>query len=134
MIFKRTQQRYGRTLAPESPYQRAGKMWDERTGSARVQARNWRLMAFGGLHLSSALATGLLWQSVQSRVVPYVVEVDRQGAAQCIAAVGADYQPTDPQIAWHFASLSPMCAGYRLIPCSSAKAGSPPMIMRRTAR
>jgi type IV secretion system protein TrbF len=105
MIFKRTQQRYGRTPAPETPYQRAGQMWDERIGSARVQARNWRLMAFGGLVLSSALATGLLWQSVQSRVVPYVVEVDRLGAAQSIAAVGADYQPTDPQIAWHLSKF-----------------------------
>jgi type IV secretion system protein TrbF len=116
MIFKRTQQRYGRTPAPETPYQRAGQMWDDRIGSARVQARNWRLMAFGGLLLSSALATGLLWQSVQSRVVPYVVEVDRLGAAQSIAAVGADYQPTDPQIAWHLAKFIANVRGLSLDP------------------
>src|SRR3546814_11667934 len=45
MRFKRAVQRYGRTPEPATPYQRAGQMWDERIGSARVQARNWRLMA-----------------------------------------------------------------------------------------
>ena len=79
MRFKRAVQRYGRTPEPETPYQRAGQLWDERIGSARVQARNWRLMAFGGLLLSAGLSSGLLWQSMQSRVVPYVVEVDSLG-------------------------------------------------------
>ena len=100
-MFKRPVQKYGQSPEPETPFQRAGQLWDERIGSARVQARNWRLMAFGGLFLSSGLAGGLLWQSMQARVVPYVVEVDRLGAAQSIVAVGTDYQPTDPQIAWH---------------------------------
>ena len=40
MIFKRSIQRYGRTPEPETPYSRAGQMWDERIGSARVQARS----------------------------------------------------------------------------------------------
>ena len=101
MKFKRAVQRYGRTPEPETPYQRAGQVWDERIGSARVQARNWRLMAFGGLLLSTGLSAGLLWQSMQSRVVPYVVEVDRLGEARAVAPVAAAYRPTDPQIAWH---------------------------------
>src|ERR1700709_278973 len=73
MLFRRAVQRYGRTPAPETPYQRAGQLWDERIGSARIQARNWRLMAFGCLGLNAALSGGLLWQSLQSRVVPFVV-------------------------------------------------------------
>ena len=101
MRFKRAVQRYGRTPEPETPYQRAGQLWDERIGSARVQARNWRLMAFGGLFLSSALSGGLLWQSMQSRVVPYVVEVDRLGEARAVAPADAEFRPTDPQVAWH---------------------------------
>lgn len=100
MRFKRSVQRYGRTPEPVTPYQRAAQMWDERIGSARVQARNWRVMAFGGLLLSSGLASGLVWQSVQSRVTPYVVEVDRLGEARSVAPAVADYEPTDPQIAW----------------------------------
>lgn len=103
MIFKRAIQRYGRTPEPETPYQRAGQLWDERIGSARVQARNWRLMALGGLLLSSGLSAGLLWQSMQSRVTPYVVEVDQLGEARAVAPVDTDYVPTDPQITWHLA-------------------------------
>jgi type IV secretion system protein VirB5 len=101
MKFRRAVQRYGRTPEPETPYQRAGQVWDERIGSARVQARNWRLMAFGGLTLSAALSGGLLWQSMQSRVAPYVVEVDALGEARAVTAAEAEYRPTDPQIAWH---------------------------------
>jgi type IV secretion system protein VirB5 len=100
MLFKRSVQRYGRTPEPETPYQRAGQLWDERIGAARVQARNWRLMALGGLILSTGLAGGLVWQSLQSRVVPYVVAVDRLGEAQAVAPADRAYRPTDPQIAW----------------------------------
>ena len=100
MLFRRAVQRYGRTPAPETPYQRAGQLWDERIGSARIQARNWRMMAFGCLGLTAALSGGLLWQSLQSRVVPFVVEVDRMGEAKAVAPADASYQPTDPQIAW----------------------------------
>lgn len=103
MKFRRAVQRYGRTPEPETPYQKAGQLWDERIGSARVQARNWRLMAFGGLLLSAGLSAALVWQSLQSRVVPYVVEVDSLGQAQAVAPAGRDYQPTDPQIAWFLA-------------------------------
>lgn len=100
MIFKRAVQRYGRTPEPETPFQRAGQLWDERIGSARVQARNWRLMAFGCLGLTTILSGGLLWQSMQSRVVPYVVAVDRLGEARAVSPADQSYQPTDPQIAW----------------------------------
>ena len=101
MRFKRSVQRYGQTPEPETPYQRAGQLWDERIGAARVQAKNWRLMAFGGLFLTIGLSSALVWQSMQSRVVPYVVEVDNLGEAQAVAPADAEYQATDPQIAWH---------------------------------
>lgn len=38
-----------------------------------------------------------------SHIVPYVVEVDRLGAARAVAQASTDYRPTDPQIAWHLA-------------------------------
>lgn len=103
MRFKRSVQRYGRTPEPETPYQRAGQLWDERIGSARVQARNWRLMAFGGLALTTAMSAALVWQSLQSKVVPYVVAVDRLGEARAVSEAERDYQPSDAQVAWHLA-------------------------------
>jgi type IV secretory pathway TrbF-like protein len=101
MFFKRSVQRYGRTPPPDTPYQRAGQLWDERIGSARVQARNWRLMAFGCLVLTAGTSAGLAWQSLQSRVAPYVVEVDRLGEPRAVRAADVEYQPTDAQVAWH---------------------------------
>ncbi|HWU96021.1 MAG TPA: conjugal transfer protein TrbF [Sphingomonas sp.] len=103
MLFKRSVQRYGRTPEPDTPFHRAGQLWDERIGSARVQARNWRLMAFGGLALTTAMSGALIWQSLQSRVTPYVIEVDRLGEARAISEAEAGYRPTDPQISWHLA-------------------------------
>lgn len=116
MFFRRSIQRYGQTPMPETPYQRAGQLWDERIGSARVQARNWRLMAFGTLGLSSAMALGLIWQSLQSRVVPYVVEVDRLGEARAVTPAEAGYQPTDPQIGWQLARFIEDVRGVSLDP------------------
>ena len=37
---------------------------------------------------------------MQSRIVPYVVAVDRLGEAQAVTLADKDYQPTDPEIAW----------------------------------
>src|SRR5277367_5979694 len=103
MSFKRPSIRYGATPEPETPYQKAGQVWDERIGSARVQAKNWRLAFFGTLALSSGLAAGLVWQSVRGTVTPWVVQIDRFGQAAAVAPAIADYRPTDPQIAWHLA-------------------------------
>lgn len=100
-LFKRPATHYGKSPEPETPYQKAAQAWDERIGTARVQARNWRLMAFGSLILSAGFATALVWQSARGTVVPWVVQVDSLGQAQAVAPATADYRPTDPQIAFH---------------------------------
>ena len=100
-IFKRPATHYGKSPEPETPYQKAAQAWDERIGSARVQARNWRLIAFGSLILSAGFASALVWQSARGTVVPWVVQVDNLGQAQTVAPAAADYRPTDPQIAFH---------------------------------
>ncbi|TAJ77796.1 MAG: conjugal transfer protein TrbF [Sphingobium sp.] len=100
-IFKRPSTHFGKVPQPETPYQKAAQVWDERIGSARVQARNWRYMAFGCLILSAGFASALVWQSARGTVVPWVVQVDSVGQAQTVAPATADYRPTDPQIAFH---------------------------------
>src|SRR5260370_3694605 len=102
-MFRRPSAHYGRMPEPVTPYQKAAQVWDERIGSARVQARNWRLMAFGCLLLSGGLAASLVWQSTQGTITPWVVEVDHLGQAQAVAPASPFYQPTDPQIAFHLA-------------------------------
>ncbi|QQM29663.1 conjugal transfer protein TrbF [Martelella lutilitoris] len=102
-MFKRPTTHYGKSPQPETPYQRAAQVWDDRIGSARVQARNWRFMAFGSLALSAGLSAALVWQSMSGSIVPWVVQVDKLGQAQAVAPAVADYRPTDPQIAFHLA-------------------------------
>ncbi|CUX03582.1 Conjugal transfer protein [Agrobacterium fabacearum S56] len=100
-IFKRPPAHYGKSPEPETPYQKAAQAWDERIGSARVQAKNWRIMAFGSLILSAGFASALVWQSARGAVVPWVVQVDNLGQSQAVAPAVAEYRPTDPQIAFH---------------------------------
>ena len=102
-MFKRPSVRYGRTPEPITPYQRAQQAWDDRIGSARVQARNWRLMALGELALVGGLSAALVWQPANGSVVPWVVQVDRLGQAQAVEPAVVGYRASDPQIAWHLA-------------------------------
>ena len=87
--------------APENPYvaqyHAARREWNERYGDLIQAKRNWQLTAFGSLALAALLGLGLIWQGAQSRIVPYVVEVDELGQ---LAAVGpADRStPADPRI------------------------------------
>ena len=101
MVFSRALQRYGQPVEPETPYQHAGQIWDERIGSARAQAKNWRLVSFGTLGLALLLGGGVLWQASQSRVTPYVVQVDKFGAVQAVGPAIQNYSPTDAEIAWY---------------------------------
>jgi type IV secretory pathway TrbF-like protein len=103
MMFRRASVRYGRTPPSETPFHKASQVWDERIGSARVQARNWRLLAFGNLFLSATLVGVIIFQAARGSVTPWVVEIDKLGQAQAISPAVADYRPTDPQIAWHLA-------------------------------
>lgn len=100
-LFSRSSVRYAETPVPITPYQKASQAWDERIGSARVQARNWRLMAFGCLLLASAMAGGLIWRAGQSLVTPYVVEVSDSGQVRAVGEATETYKPIDAQIAFH---------------------------------
>ena len=104
-MFKRSTNHYGLSEAPVTPYQKAAQVWDERIGSARVQARNWRLAALGSLAISGLLAGGLIWQSTRSIVAPYVVEVNAEGAVRAVGPAFEDYKPSDAQIAYSLANF-----------------------------
>jgi type IV secretion system protein TrbF len=99
--FRRPSVRYGEMPEPVTPYQKAAQVWDERLGSARVQASNWRLAALAAIGLSSLLGGTLAVEIGRSGVVPYVVEVDRLGEVRAVGPAATAYQPSDAQIA-HF--------------------------------
>lgn len=99
--FHRPSIRYGETPEPVTPYQKAAQVWDERLGSSRVQARNWRLAALAAVGLSALLGVTLATVIGGSSVVPYVVEVDRLGEVRAVGPAFEAYQPSDVQIT-HF--------------------------------
>src|SRR5258708_18568124 len=103
MNWRRAATRYGQAPAPATPYQRADQLWDERIGAARVQAGNWRLMALGALALAAVAMGDDIRARSRSSVTPYVVEVDRTGAANAIAPAVTEYQPSDAQIGYFLA-------------------------------
>jgi type IV secretion system protein VirB5 len=68
------------TAAP--PHLRGRAEFDSVFGDLARGKRNWQLVAFGALGVSGLLAGGLVTLATQSRITPYVVEVDRLGRAQ----------------------------------------------------
>lgn len=99
--FRRPAVRYSDTPVPATPYQAAAQVWDERLGTSRVQARNWRLMAFGCLGLALLMGGALVWRTGQSIVTPYVIEVEAAGQVRAVGEALTPYRPTDAQIAFH---------------------------------
>jgi type IV secretion system protein TrbF len=116
MLFKRSHLHYGQTESPVTPYQKAAQVWDERLGSARVQARNWRLLAFGCLGLVGGLSLQLAVLSTTSRVTPYVVEVERGGSIRAVAPAVESYEPSDAQIAAELARFIEHVRGVSIDP------------------
>ena len=99
MRFKRSSLRYSETPVPATPYQAAQQLWDERIGSARVQAYHWRLAAFSAFAITAVVAGGLIWQVGRSTVTPYVVEITSQGDVRAVGPAAEDFRPTYAQIA-----------------------------------
>lgn len=103
MRWKRAGVRYAASPAPETPYQRAGQVWDERIGSARVQARNWRWVAFASIGLGSLIAADNLWLRTSAAITPWIVRIDRTGEAQAVGPASDGAQPTDREIGYALA-------------------------------
>ncbi len=68
--------------------------WDERYGNLARRAHNWMLMAFALLVLDSLLAAAIFWLASQTKITPYVVEMDKLGQA---VAFGPAEQLREPE-------------------------------------
>jgi type IV secretion system protein TrbF len=62
-----------------TPYLAARREWDERYGDQISRAKNWRVMAVLSAVIALLATSGLIWMSIRSRVVPFVVLVDNLG-------------------------------------------------------
>jgi type IV secretory pathway TrbF-like protein len=93
--FKKNQRDAAPVGAAESPFIAAKREWNERYGDYIAQARSWRLTAILALVIATILAGGTIWLAGQSKLIPYVVEVDKLGDS--IAVARADQTATPNQ-------------------------------------
>lgn len=100
--------------APVTPYQKAAEAWDERIGSARVQAKNWRLIAFGLIILVFFLAAMLAKVAGQASVVPYIVKVGERGDVVSVSPLQAGQATPDAAMIRYF--LSEVVTNMRSLP------------------
>jgi len=92
-----------------TPYQKAKQEWDSRIGNARVQAKNWRLLAIFSLLISGLLLAVLLIILATRRDHLYVAEITKEGRVINVAPLLVRYQPTAAQKEYflaHFIQLT----------------------------
>lgn len=108
MSFPSSNTSYGSGLASVqsiNAYARAAAAWDERIGSARVQARNWRYIAFATTFLALLSTSGAIFLGIKKQVATYVVEVDKAGMPGRITLVSEPYRPDTAQIGYFVAEV-----------------------------
>ena len=88
---------------PGSPAARAARKWDEREGEIVVQNQNLRLLLAGMMVVAIVLTGGLVYKSMASAVMPYVVEVDTTtGAVRNIGTVAASAEYTPGEAVYKY--------------------------------
>ena len=68
----------------ENPYLSARKEYSDRYGSAVKDAARWRQISILMILLCLAFGGTMMWLASQNKVVPYIVQVDKQGYAVAI--------------------------------------------------
>jgi type IV secretion system protein TrbF len=106
---------------PITPYQLAKQEWDDRIGSARVQARNWRFLAFVTLFLAIGLLAILLLTISGNKPKLFVAEVSSNGRVVDVMQLQTRYQPTVAQEEYFLAHFVNLIRGLPLDPVVAKK-------------
>lgn len=100
MSFPERSRPYAGQTIPQNQYHRGAQEWDERIGSARVQAHNWRIAAFLFGTLAVVLAVILGFVALNKQVETYIVPVDDAGRIGQVKLLGDAYQPSKAETAY----------------------------------
>lgn len=74
---------------PSNPYLDARREWLERYGDYISSAAQWRIVAVLSLLAVVLSLGGNLWQMQQTKITPYIVEVDKLGVAVAVKPLQA---------------------------------------------
>lgn len=113
---------YNPSVEPSTPFRKAGQLWDNRMGNARVQAANWRLAAFLSIGTTFLAIAGLIYQSSKATVVPYIVQIDKLGQVRDVEPAPLQNYIPSRAIIEHF--LSRFVTNIRSLPTD-------PIVMRK---
>lgn len=106
MAFPKQTTCYGqRAKENRSRYERAKREWDNRIGSARVQAFHWRLIALLALAGMIALGVTLGYVAVHQEVKTFVIETDQLGQPARVSLLDDRYRPDKAQSGYFVAEL-----------------------------
>jgi type IV secretion system protein VirB5 len=84
----------------ETPYQRAGQEWDKRLGSARTQAKNWRLDALlSNVALCGALCLIVYLVTHTDALLVRYVEFNPDATVRAVVTPQLLYKPTQAAMA-----------------------------------
>ena len=86
-----------KTNPPENPYLAARQEWNERYGSYVKSASAWRMVGITSMIMAVIGFSYALYQSTEVKLVPYIVEVDRLGAAAS-AGFPQQIEYADPRV------------------------------------
>lgn len=91
---------YAAASAPraETPYTRARREWDNRLGTAVVQAKNWRINSLILAILLSVSLGGNVYLGRQPKVIPHIIEVDGLGEVHYrgpVGVSGSEFTPSE---------------------------------------
>ena len=90
-----TQKQDAAATGKESPFLAARREWNERYGSYIARANSWKMVALGSLGVAVVLGAGVVYDMTQSRVLPYVVQVNKLGVATAIAPAEEAAMPSN---------------------------------------
>ena len=104
-LFKKKDRAYGKveqqaeTTVKESlnPYLNAQRTWNDHVGRIMSSRQTWQVVAMGSLLIALVAVGGIVEIGRQSKIVPYVVEVNQLGEALAIRPAESA-QAADPRV------------------------------------
>ncbi|MGS0741122.1 VirB8/TrbF family protein [Glaciimonas sp. GG7] len=82
---------------PDAPWVLAALHHDDRFLRMAAQVKNWRQFALFGLVLAACSIGGVIYIGSQSKIVPYMIEVDKLGRTLAVRAIGGKDAVNDPK-------------------------------------